>query len=91
MLWQPEASKRHRVGEGMDSKGLHVCNCLQRDRACWLLQEWKKEACHDGLDSHTFKFGLRALATKLGEEAQTGPAEYLATSAMMSYRRDNAL
>ena len=62
----------------------------------WLLPGWKKEASHDGLDSLTFDLhALRApaqfIATKSGEEAQTGPAEYLATSAFMSCRRDNTL
>ena len=75
----------------MDSKGMDVCNSLERDKACW--RGWcldgRKAACHDGADSLTV--GLRALlapaqfiATKPGEKSQTGPAEYLATSAIMS-------
>ena len=27
--------QRHRVGQGMDSKGLDVCNSLEQDKACW--------------------------------------------------------
>ena len=62
----------------------------------WLLPGLKESGLLDGLDS--LSVGLRALphtqffATKLGEEAQTGPAEYLATSGpLQSYRRDNTL
>ena len=35
--------------------------------------------------------GTQFIVTKQGEEAQTGPAEYLATAAIMSCRRDNTL
>ena len=49
----------------------------------------RKAACHDSLDNLTI--GVCALlapaqfiTTKPGEEAQTGPAEYLAASAIMS-------
>ena len=75
----------------MDSKGLDVCNSLERDKACWrgCCLDGRKAACHDCLDSLTV--GLWALLapaqfipTKQGEKAQTGPAEYLATSAIMS-------
>ena len=75
----------------MDSKGLDVCNSLERDKACWrcCCPDGRKAACgHDGLDSLTV--GLRALlapaqfiATKRGEAAQTGPAEYLTASAII--------
>ena len=53
----------------------------------------RKEACHDSLDSRT-RVPVLFIATKPGEELQTGvtePAEYLATYAIMSYRRDNTL
>ena len=62
----------------MDSKGLDVCNSLERDKACWrrCCRDGRKAACHDGPDRLTV--GLRALlapaqfiATKSGEEAQT--------------------
>ena len=76
----------------MDSKGLDVCNSLERDKPWWrcCCPDGRKAACcHDGLDSLTV--GLRALrasaqfiGTKQGEEAQTGPAEYLAASASIS-------
>ena len=75
----------HHVGEGMDSKGLDVCNSLERDKSYWCCccRDRRKATCHDGPNSLTV--GLRALlapaqfiATKLGEEAETGPAEYLA-------------
>ena len=64
----------------MDSKGLDVCNSPDgRIAACG----------HDGLDS--LVVGLRALrapaqfiATKQGEAAQTGPAEYLEALAIIS-------
>ena len=86
----------------MDSKGLDVCNSLEQDKACQRGCCWdgRKEACHDSLGSLTV--GLRALrapvqfiVTKQGEElrvgaseeAQTGPAEYLATSAINSTRK----
>ena len=71
----------------MDSKGLEICNSLDQDKACWrgCCQDGRKEACHECLDSVAVV--LRALlapvqfmATKLGKEAQAGPAEYLATS-----------
>ena len=69
----------------MDSKGLDVCNSLERGKACWrcCCPDGKKAHCHDSLDSHTIS--LQALltpaqfiATKQGEGSQTGPAEYLA-------------
>ena len=76
----------------MDSRGLDVCNSLEQDKACWrcCCPDGRKAACgHDGLDSLTV--GLRALrapaqfiATKQGEAAQTGPAEYLVASAIIS-------
>ena len=77
----------------MDSNGLDVCNSLEQDRACWrcCCPDGKKAACHDGL--HSLTVGLRALrapaqfiATKQGEEAQPGPAEYLAASAIIVRR-----
>ena len=75
----------------MDSKGLDVCNSLERDKACWRVccRDGRKEVCHDGLDSLTvgllaLRAPARFIATKPDEEAQTGPAEYLATSAIMS-------
>ena len=39
----------------MDSKGLDVCNSLERDKACWrcCCLDGRKAACHDGLDSLT--------------------------------------
>ena len=73
----------------MDSKGLDVCNSLEQE-VCWCCccPDGGKAACHDCLDSLTI--GLRSLlapaqfiTTKQGEEAQTGPAEYLAASAIM--------
>ena len=75
----------------MDSKGMDVCNSLERDKACW--RGWcldgRKAACHDGPDSLTVGLGAllapaQFIATKPGEKSQTGPAEYLATSAIMS-------
>ena len=61
----------------MYSKGLDVCNSLERDKACWrccCLDGRKEACCHDGLDSLTVD--LRALlapaqfiATKQGEAA----------------------
>ena len=79
----------------MDSKGLDVCNSLEQDKECWrcCCPDGRKAACHDGLDSLTDEVivclcTLRApaqyIATKPGEEAQTGPAEYLAALAIMS-------
>ena len=82
----------------MDSKGLDVCNSLERDKACWrcCCLDGRKAACHDGLDSLTDSYRRFArtagapaapaqfIATKAGEEAQTGPAEYLAALAIMS-------
>ena len=69
----------------MDSKGLDVCNSLELGKACWCYycQDGRKEACHDGLDSLTVVLcsllaPAQFIATKLGEEAQSGPAEYLA-------------
>ena len=53
----------------MDSKGLHVCNSLERDKACWR-HCCPKAVCHDGLDS--FTVGLRALRAP-------GPAQFIAT------------
>ena len=75
----------------MDSKGLDVCNSLERlgDKECWCCccLDGRKEACH-GLDSHivgwsTCLHQLSFVVTKPGEEAQTGPAEYLAALAIM--------
>ena len=71
----------------MDSKGLDVCNSPDgRIAACG----------HDGLDS--LVVGLRALrapaqfiATKQGEAAQTGPAEYLVASAIISFEAQCSL
>ena len=72
----------------MDSKGLDVCNSLERDKACWrcwltcccpMEEETLKEACHDGLDSLTV--GLRALLA---------PAQFVATKPDSDlHRRDN--
>ena len=87
--------QRHRVWEGVDSKGLDVCNTLELDKACWhcCCPDGRKAACHDGLDSLTYEItvGWRSLqapaqfiATKPGEEARTWPAEYLDASAIMS-------
>ena len=89
-------------GEGMDSKGLDICNNLEQDKACWrgCCRDGRKAACHNGLDSLTG--ALRAQAQfiqlycdKTGRgtvEAQTGSAEYLVASAIMSKaRRDNTL
>ena len=76
----------------MDSKGLDVCNSLQRDKASWCccLQDGRNTACHDGLDSSTVGLPMLTLleptqfiVIKQGEEAQKGPAEYLAASAIM--------
>ena len=82
----------------MDSKGLDVCNSLERDKVCWrgCCRNGRREACHDGLDSlivglRTLRAPVQFIATKPGEEAQTGSAEYLATSAIMSCPRDNTL
>ena len=82
------------VGEGMDSKGLDVCSSLEQDNTCWLgcCQDGRIDACHDAcLDSPILSYcwfvltaGTQFIVTKQGEEAQTGPAEYLATSAIMS-------
>ena len=51
----------HRVGEGMDSKGLDVCIRQERDKACWFCccRDGRKTACHDSLYSLTV--GLCAL------------------------------
>ena len=76
----------------MDSKGLDVCNSLELDRVCWhcCCPDGRKAACcHDCLDSLTVSLrALRApaqfIATKQGAAAQTGPAEYLAASAIIS-------
>ena len=75
----------------MDSKGLDVCNSLERNKACGRCcsPDGRKVACHDGLDSltvglHALRAPAQFIATKPGEEAQTGPAEYLAASAIMS-------
>ena len=87
----------------MDVKGLDVCNSLELDKEHWrgCCRDGRKEACYEDLDSltvglHAFTVVLRApaqfIVTKQGEEAQTGPAEYLATSAiMLNFGRDNAL
>ena len=72
----------------MDSKGLEICNSLDQDKACWrgCCQDGRKEACHECLDSVAVVLlallaPVQFMATKLGKEAQAGPAEYLATSA----------
>ena len=73
----------------MDVKGLDVCNSLELDKEHWrgCCRDGRKEACYEDLDSltvglHAFTVVLRApaqfIVTKQGEEAQTGPAEYLA-------------
>ena len=43
-------------------------------------QDGRKAACHDGLDVglHALLAPAQFIATKQGEEAQTGPAEYFA-------------
>ena len=40
----------------MNSKGLDVCNSLERDKACWrcCCRDGRKAACHDCPDSLTF-------------------------------------
>ena len=47
--------KRHCKVEGMDSKGLDVCNSLERDKACWCCccPDGRKAAGHDCLDNLT--------------------------------------
>ena len=57
---------------------------------CWrcCCSDGRKAASHDGLDILTVILGAllapaQFTATKQGEEALTGPAEYLAASAIM--------
>ena len=77
----------------MDSKGLGVCNSLEC-KECWrcCCPDARKAACHDDLDSlidevivclRSLRAPAQYIATKQGEEAQTGPAEYLAALAIM--------
>ena len=72
----------------MDFRGLDVSNSLELDKVCWhgCCLDGRKEACHDCLDSLTASLlsllaPAQYIATKPGEE---GPANYLATSAIIS-------
>ena len=58
-----------------------------------MLPGWQENGLPDSLDSltvglHTLLAPAHFIATKLGEEAQTGPAEYLATLAIMLKGQD---
>ena len=77
--------------------GLDVCNSLEQDNlarsvgvvAARMDSDGSNAACHDCLDILTICLSTllapaQFIATNPGEEAQTGPAEYLEATAIMS-------